>query len=1044
MIIALVKIRILHIDDNIAFLKATKLYLEKFTEHFQISSSPSVDDALNKLQENDFDVIVSDYLMPDQDGLDLLKILRNSNNDIPFIMFTGKGREEVVIQALNLGADFYLQKGEDTKSQFHELVNLVEKCFEKKQTEKALRKTHRQQKAQFNGTPVPIYVYEKQGDNFILVDYNAMAYQVTKGMIEKRLGIKASTAFKKYPSIVEHMRLCYENKNALTDELEYTIPTTQEDQYYSIHYAFIPPNRISMGVVNLTEIKERETEREKYLENLMFLSKTAMDFIVLSPHENIYRYIVNKINKKIVEGSIVGLASYNKKTNTFVTRAISGLGKNLKKIMSLLGKNPEDLEVTLTEKVLKYLSSNKLQKIPGGLKELTGKILRPRIAKKIEAVLQIGDVYSLGFVHNGEIFGGVIILTQKGEELKNREVLEAFANQSSVALLRQQALAILRESEEKYRNIINQLSEGVIIAKANPLRIVFANPAMEQIWGYSPDEFTSFSSTELLNLLYPDDREACLQRFQKRLAGKELADHFEFRGIRKDDSVIYLSTTERQIDYENEKALLAVYKDITEEKIVKKKLEESEQRLLQFVEENPLPILIRNLKTKAISINAKFTEILGYSEKDFTSPDKWLEKLYPDPDYRKKLLTLFEQDLKKLKKGKRITPREVKIVRKDGKTLDFVWRFVNVNDELCFFIGEDISHRKKIEEVLRTSGSRYRTIIESLNIPVHLISKDYRFILVNRAMYEWIEKIGLTFDPIGKKLLEVFPFLGQNIIDEYDRVMDSGEILVSDEETVINNHIYYTETQKIPLLNEKEISGVITVIFDLTDIKRVEKELRQKQKELKVQRDELESYTSRVAHDIKNKLQIIRNYNDLIQDSHYSKKIENQIMAIITFLDNLLFLAKKGEILGDIWDVNLQTLVSAIAEKLQPLSPGLEIEIRDLPVINGDPVTLQQVFENLIMNTIIHAAATKLVIYSEKTDIGYKIIIRDNGKGFSKEKLEKLKESLAKKDYTHLGLMIVQKIIRAHQGSFNIESSEGEGTVVILHFKEELQSSPGK
>ena len=57
--------------------------------------------------------------MPDTDGIAFLRKIRESS-DIPFILFTGRGREEVVIDAINNGVDFYLQKGGDPKSQFVE------------------------------------------------------------------------------------------------------------------------------------------------------------------------------------------------------------------------------------------------------------------------------------------------------------------------------------------------------------------------------------------------------------------------------------------------------------------------------------------------------------------------------------------------------------------------------------------------------------------------------------------------------------------------------------------------------------------------------------------------------------------------------------------------------------------------------------------------------------------------------------------------------------------------------------------------------------
>ena len=72
-------------------------------------------------------------------GIEFLKTVRTSGNQLPFILFTGRGREEVVIQALNEGADFYLQKGGDPKPQFTELYHKIRQAVQQRQVEEELR-----------------------------------------------------------------------------------------------------------------------------------------------------------------------------------------------------------------------------------------------------------------------------------------------------------------------------------------------------------------------------------------------------------------------------------------------------------------------------------------------------------------------------------------------------------------------------------------------------------------------------------------------------------------------------------------------------------------------------------------------------------------------------------------------------------------------------------------------------------------------------------------------------------------------------------------
>lgn len=119
---------VLYVDDDPSLLTVCKLYLERHSD-ISVSISGSVENALTLLKTTRFDVIVSDYQMPGIDGISFLKILRGNNCYIPFILFTGRGLEEVMIEALDNGAAFYLQKGGHSKSPFAELDEKIHKAL---------------------------------------------------------------------------------------------------------------------------------------------------------------------------------------------------------------------------------------------------------------------------------------------------------------------------------------------------------------------------------------------------------------------------------------------------------------------------------------------------------------------------------------------------------------------------------------------------------------------------------------------------------------------------------------------------------------------------------------------------------------------------------------------------------------------------------------------------------------------------------------------------------------------------------------------------
>jgi len=143
--------RILYVDDEPDLLEVGKLFLEQSGE-FIVDLTASAPAALTLLGTHNYDAIISDYQMPGMDGIGFLNTVRTSGNTIPFILFTGRGREEIVIQALNEGADFYLQKGGEPVSQFTELAHKIRQAVGRRNAEAALRNAARDWETTFAAT----------------------------------------------------------------------------------------------------------------------------------------------------------------------------------------------------------------------------------------------------------------------------------------------------------------------------------------------------------------------------------------------------------------------------------------------------------------------------------------------------------------------------------------------------------------------------------------------------------------------------------------------------------------------------------------------------------------------------------------------------------------------------------------------------------------------------------------------------------------------------------------------------------------------------
>lgn len=157
---------ILYVDDEPDLLVLGKTFLEAIGD-FAIDTRQSAPEGLDALRTRSYDVIISDFQMPDMDGLAFLKAVRSEFGNLPFILFTGRGREDVVIEAINSGVDFYLQKGGDAKAQFAELAHKIRMAVEREQAVAERIESEKRLSAIFHASPIHQMITEYDTDRII-------------------------------------------------------------------------------------------------------------------------------------------------------------------------------------------------------------------------------------------------------------------------------------------------------------------------------------------------------------------------------------------------------------------------------------------------------------------------------------------------------------------------------------------------------------------------------------------------------------------------------------------------------------------------------------------------------------------------------------------------------------------------------------------------------------------------------------------------------------------------------------------------------------
>jgi len=150
------------VDDDAAFLEVSKALLE-MAGNFKVDHALSVDEAFSKLASQKYDVVVSDYEMHPKDGLQFLVEFRQRFDGLPFVIFTGRGREEIAIKALNLGADGYVNKHGTPSVVYAELGYVILNAIKRAKTSFALEESEKIYRLIPEHCPVAIFIHDLDG-----------------------------------------------------------------------------------------------------------------------------------------------------------------------------------------------------------------------------------------------------------------------------------------------------------------------------------------------------------------------------------------------------------------------------------------------------------------------------------------------------------------------------------------------------------------------------------------------------------------------------------------------------------------------------------------------------------------------------------------------------------------------------------------------------------------------------------------------------------------------------------------------------------------
>lgn len=271
-------IKILLVDDQPEFLKITRIFLEK-DGNISVETASSAESALALLTANKYDAIVSDYEMGGMDGIEFLEEFKRMALDKPFIIFTGRSREDVVIRALNSGADFYLQKSGDAKVQYAELRNMIHQSVTRKRMEDALIRSEINHRTIVECTDDSIYTVDRFSRYLFMNSHHMKRLGIEDGSYEGQSYWDFHTV-EECRSFEESVRKVVESKVSLQEEYS-------RNNRWFIRRISPVWNSTLESVIAVTVVSTEVTERKKMEEDLR-LSEENYRIVVESTQDSIY------------------------------------------------------------------------------------------------------------------------------------------------------------------------------------------------------------------------------------------------------------------------------------------------------------------------------------------------------------------------------------------------------------------------------------------------------------------------------------------------------------------------------------------------------------------------------------------------------------------------------------------------------------------------------------------------------------------------------------------------------------------------------------
>ena len=1003
--------KVLMVDDEECSLNISKMSLKDADQTFIMFSVSTPREALNLLSEQPFDCIVSDYIMPDMNGINLCQEVKNKHN-IPFILYTGRGSEEVAEKAFKAGVDDYVRK-EKTLAHFQVLAKRIRYTVEKYRAEEKI-----------------------QGINAELSATNE----------------ELNTSLEEQAAIEEELRVANEELRAQTEALRERTDLLRHAQEIARLGSWeldLSNNRLSWSdeVYKIFGLSPNEFEATyaAFLDAVYPDDRDAVD----SAYSNSLQDGCDgyEIEHRIVRKSTGEIRVVHEKCEHL--RDLSG---RIRKSVGMVHDITERREM---EDDLK-LSLQKLRKSEEELARMNEEL--SAMNEELQASEEELRVSNEGlFILNKHL---------KESEEKYRTLYERMSqgitfydgslNRISVNPAAERILGI-RSTELVNRKaqspIINAIAEDGHELTTDEYPIVISaktrKPVNEVIIGiYNQiDKNLHWVKNDITPLFRPGE-ETPYMYFAIFEDVTELKEAEE-----KQNNLVTQLEKERKIlqsvmDGAKNMHLVYLDKDFNFVRVNKAYADTCGYQPYEMIGKNHFNLYPNQENESIFKIVRDTGEPVTYYDKPFEFPDQpdrgitywdWtLEPIKNDSEKVEGLVFSLVETTERRKVEESLRASYEQLSKSEKQLADINGELKATNEELLEAKKIVDTYASRLEEMVdeRTKDvlearQRLESFMNSAIEGFFIYSKDFTLINLNPAALSLFPKGTKKEDLIGKNMLEVSPGVEKTLRYEgYKRVLISGEPYIEDNFPTLSN--LGDLWASVRAFKMGEDLGIMW--RDVTDQMKLEEKLRESQR-----LEAIDKISAMVAHDIRSPLITASQALDMAKkkpergEDLYTmaeRNISRAVQMIEELRENTrLVNPKKSEI-------DLRSLIEDTVKGMSIYDSVVIVtdfngQFKDLHI---DPNMFRRVIENFLMNAIDampDGGKIQIRIWREGDEV--LISVTDSGIGIPEENYEKIFTPLftTKTKGVGLGLSFCKRAIEAHGGSISFNSRVGEGTTFI-------------